>query len=55
MKYVEFDQSRPLDVIPIGRIATVEEVARIVLFLVSSQADYMTGATLDATGGMLMR
>jgi len=44
-----------LERIPIGRIATVEEVARIVLFLVSSQADYMTGATLDATGGMLMR
>lgn len=41
--------------IPLGRIATVEEIARIVLFLLSSQADYMTGATLDATGGMLMR
>lgn len=44
-----------LERIPIGHIATVEEVARVVLFLVSSQADYMTGATLDATGGMLMR
>ena len=44
-----------LERIPIGHIATVEEVARIVVFLVSSQADYMTGATLDATGGMLMR
>lgn len=41
--------------IPLGRIATVEEIARIVLFLLSSQSDYMTGATLDATGGMLMR
>ena len=41
--------------IPLGRIATPEEVARIVVFLTSSQADYMTGATLDATGGMLMR
>ena len=44
-----------LDRIPLGRVATAEEVARIVLFLVSSQSDYMTGATLDATGGMLMR
>ena len=44
-----------LERIPIGHIATVEEIARVVLFLVSSQADYMTGATLDATGGMLMR
>lgn len=44
-----------LERIPIGRVATAEEVARIVLFLASSQSDYMTGATLDATGGMLMR
>lgn len=44
-----------LDRIPLRRIATAEEVARIVLFLTSSQSDYMTGATLDATGGMLMR
>lgn len=44
-----------LERIPLRRIATAEEVARIVLFLTSSQSDYMTGATLDATGGMLMR
>lgn len=41
--------------IPLGRVATVEEVARTVIFLLSDQADYMTGATLDVTGGMLMR
>ena len=41
--------------IPLGRIATVEEIARIALFLLSPESDYMTGATLDATGGMLMR
>lgn len=44
-----------LDRIPMRRIATAEEIARIVVFLLSSQADYMTGATLDASGGMLMR
>ncbi len=44
-----------LERIPLKRIATPEEVARIVLFLTSNQSDYMTGATLDATGGMLMR
>lgn len=48
-------KKRYLDRIPLRRIATAEEVARIVLFLTSSQSDYMTGATLDATGGMLMR
>ena len=32
-----------------------EEIASIVVFLAGNQSDYMTGATLDATGGMLMR
>ena len=41
--------------IPIGRVATAEEVAYVVAFLASNKADYLTGITIDATGGMLMR
>ncbi len=41
--------------IPIGRVAKPEEVAYSVAFLASDKADYLTGITLDATGGMLMR
>jgi len=41
--------------IPLGRVATAKEIAEIASFLVSEKANYMTGATLDATGGMLMR
>ena len=41
--------------IPLGRIADPEEVAETVLFLSSEKADYITGATVDVTGGMLMR
>jgi 3-oxoacyl-[acyl-carrier protein] reductase len=41
--------------IPLGRIASPEEVASVVVFLASQKADYMTGATVDVTGGMLMR
>ncbi len=41
--------------IQIGRIARPEEVARFAVFLVSGAADYFTGATYDATGGMLSR
>lgn len=41
--------------IPLGRVASVDEVADIVLFLTGKQSEYMTGATLDASGGMLMR
>ena len=41
--------------IPLGYISTPEEIARVVMFLCSKEADYITGATIDATGGMLMR
>lgn len=41
--------------IPLRRISDPTEVAYAVAFLASSRADYITGATLDVTGGMLMR
>lgn len=44
-----------LNRIPLGRVAKPKEIAEIASFLVSEKANYITGATLDATGGMLMR
>jgi 3-oxoacyl-[acyl-carrier protein] reductase len=41
--------------IQIGRVAQPIEVARLAVFLVSGAADYFTGATFDATGGMISR
>jgi 3-oxoacyl-[acyl-carrier protein] reductase len=41
--------------IPLGRIAEPGEIARVVVFLASDRASYMTGATVNVTGGMLMR
>lgn len=41
--------------IPLGRISDPMEVAYAVAFLSSDKADYITGATIDVTGGMLMR
>jgi len=40
---------------PIGRIADPVDVANAIVFLASDQAAYMTGTTLDLTGGLLMR
>jgi 3-oxoacyl-[acyl-carrier protein] reductase len=41
--------------IPLNRIAEPEDVAHTVVFLASDAAAYMTGATLDLTGGQMMR
>ncbi|MBM2824244.1 MAG: short-chain dehydrogenase [Thermoleophilia bacterium] len=41
--------------IPVGRLGRPEEVAALVSFLVSDDAGYITGATLDVNGGALMR
>ena len=41
--------------IPLGRISETKDVANVITFLASEQASYITGATIDVTGGMLMR
>jgi 3-oxoacyl-[acyl-carrier protein] reductase len=40
--------------IPLGRLATPEDIAGAVLFLASPQAAYITGETLHVNGGMYM-
>ena len=39
---------------PLGRLVTPEEVARVVAFLVSDEASYITGQALNVTGGAVM-
>jgi 3-oxoacyl-[acyl-carrier protein] reductase len=41
--------------IPLQRIAEPEEIANVVTFLASEASSYMTGATVDVSGGMMMR
>jgi 3-oxoacyl-[acyl-carrier protein] reductase len=41
--------------VPLGRIARPREIADVVVFLCSDRAGYMTGATVDVSGGLLMR
>jgi acetoacetyl-CoA reductase len=61
--YVETDMVRavPADVlekiiktIPAGRLGHVDDISRGVLFLVSDDASFITGATLDINGGQHM-
>ena len=52
---LETNLARYLERIPLGRVANPAEVADVVVFLASDRAGYTTGATLDVTGGMLMR
>ncbi len=52
---IDQHESQYLDRIPLRRIADPAEVANVVVFLASDAASYMTGATVDVSGGMLMR
>jgi len=54
-KVLEKNKEKYLSRIALRRIAEPREVADVVTFLASEKASYMTGATVDVTGGMLMR
>src|SRR5690625_1777163 len=43
-----------LSMIPLARFGEPEDVAKVVRFLASEDADYMTGQTLHIDGGMVM-
>ena len=44
-------ESKILPQIPVGRLGTVEEIARAVAFLAADEAGFITGACLDVNGG----
>ena len=46
--------ARLVDQVPLGRMAEPAEVAPAVVFLASDHARYITGATLNISGGWLM-
>ncbi|AWB44256.1 beta-ketoacyl-ACP reductase [Paenibacillus sp. CAA11] len=47
-------RAKMLEDIPLSRLGQPEEVAKVVLFLASEDASYMTGQTLHVDGGMYM-
>jgi 3-oxoacyl-[acyl-carrier protein] reductase len=51
---IDADPDRFNKRVPLGRIGTTEEIAGVVIFLCSDRASYMTGATVDVSGGLAM-
>ena len=41
--------------IPVGRLGEPEEIARIVVFLASDEAGFITGSTISANGAAVLR
>ena len=54
-KALRANKQKYINRIPIRRIGKPEEIARVVVFLASDGSDYMTGATVDVSGGLAMR
>ncbi len=47
-------KKRLIETIPLGRIGSVDDVAKGAIYLASDEAGYVTGQTLSINGGMLM-
>ncbi len=52
---LQANEAQYLQRIPLRRIGDPAEIAHMIVFLASSRASYTTGATVDVSGGMLMR
>ncbi len=47
----EEERARESARVPLGRVALPEDQARVICFLASSNADFVTGVTIDVNGG----
>ena len=51
----EAEKKKVLSAIPLGRLSTPEEVAAVVVFLACDESSYVTGITIDVSGGRYLR
>ena len=54
-RFTDTDQNKAalVSTVPVKRLATPEEIARVIVFVASADASYMTGASIPVDGGML--
>jgi 3-oxoacyl-[acyl-carrier protein] reductase len=50
--YDDFTRDLAAAEVPMGRFGTVEEVSGLIAFLSSARSGYITGASIDVSGGM---
>ena len=53
-KFIDSDPDRFNKRSPLGRIAQTEEIAQIIVLLCSDRASYITGTSVDISGGMAL-
>ena len=51
----EEEKNKVLSAIPLGRMSTPAEVAAVVVFLACDESSYVTGITIDVSGGRYLR
>ena len=49
------DLKAAIECVPLGRLGSAEEVAKVVLFLLSDMSSYITGETIVTDGGVMAR
>ena len=54
-KKEEAEKERILTQIPLRRLCTPAEIASVVVFLASDESSYITGTTVDVSGGRYLR
>jgi 3-oxoacyl-[acyl-carrier protein] reductase len=51
---IDYGNSRPAGINPLGRVGTPEEIAELIAYVASDRASFMTGTTVQIDGGEVL-